>query len=489
MLQIDHLSGGYGQTTIIHDVSLTIRKGDFFTLLGPNGSGKSTLFRLISGTLTKKEGQITVDGTPLDSLSHTKRAQTIAVLSQEANVSFDFTVEEIVSLGRYAFQRGLFKTLSARDRAVIDDVMRLTDTAVFRHQPFRTLSGGEKQRVLLAKALAQEPKLLLLDEPTNHLDIRHAFLLLDLLKEWQKRHDLTVFAILHDLNVASLYADRVGLIQNGRLVTTGSPDLLRKEERLTDIYHVKVNAQSHPVLPRPQIHMTPGHAVHKGSFQFGKDVTIDRSDDVIHLSFDEPLRTISSGVTGDGIRWIRHFCNFHVDPHYDGVAPVSDMTRWLEQRGLPVESTVGMMTAVHLADAATIRRTVEDVEIMVIATAGVGNAVDITLADQRDGLSQIGTLNVMVFLDAHFTDGALVNAMMSATEAKTKALSDLGIRDPYTDTLATGTPTDSLAIGTTQNGELTPFAGSGTPAGKAIGSVVYDALTEAIGHYLNRKEP
>ncbi|AOM83823.1 adenosylcobinamide amidohydrolase [Salisediminibacterium beveridgei] len=489
MLHLDHVTGGYGPKPVIHDLSLTVEQGEFFTLLGPNGSGKSTLFKLISGTLPLSSGSITMDQEAVNELPPAERARKIAVLSQEATVSFDFTVEEIVSLGRYAFQHGLFKSLSKRDKEMIEHALKVTDTTIFRNRPFRTLSGGEKQRVLLAKSLAQEPKLLLLDEPTNHLDIRHAFQLLDLLKDWQKSHQLSVFAILHDLNVASLYADRVGLLNEGRLVTTGSPDILRKEEQLASIYEVKINAQSHPVMPKPQITITPGHASHSGSFQFGEDVTISRSAELIRVSFDLPLRTISSGVTGDGIGWMKHFCNFHVDPHYDGVTPLADMTAWLSERRLSPDNTVGMMTAVHLDDAATVKETIDGIDIMVLATAGIGNAVDITLADKREGLSHIGTLNIMVFIDAHLTDGALVNAMMSATEAKTKALQDLEVTDRFTGTLATGTPTDSLAIGTTQNGDLTPFAGSGTPVGKAIGATVYKAVTEAIKHYLRRSAP
>ena len=486
MLHLNQVTGGYGQSPVIRDLSLSVNEGEFFTLLGPNGSGKSTLFKLISGTLPLTSGSILMDQDAVNELPPAKRARKIAVLSQEATVSFDFTVEEIVSLGRYAFQRGLFKSLSLRDKEVIENVLEVTDTTIFRNRPFRTLSGGEKQRVLLAKSLAQEPKLLLLDEPTNHLDIRHAFQLLDLLKDWQKSHQLSVFAILHDLNVASLYADRVGLLDEGHLVTTGTPEILRKEDQLADIYEVKINAQSHPVMPKPQISITPGHASHSGSFHFGEDVTVSKSAELIHVSFDQPLRTISSGVTGDGIGWIKHFCNFHVDPHYDGVTPLADMTKWLDERHLSPDNTVGMMTAVYLEDAATVKETVEGIDIMVVATAGIGNAVDITLADKREGLSHIGTLNIMVFIDAHLTDGALVNAMMSATEAKTKSLQDLEVTDRFTGTLATGTPTDSLAIGTTQNGELTPFAGSGTPVGKAIGATVYQAVIKAIHLYQKR---
>ena len=122
------------------------------------------------------------------------------------------------------------------------------------------MSGGEKQRVLLAKALAQEPEILLLDEPTNHLDIKHTFQMLDLLKEWQQTKGLTIFAILHDLNVASLYADRVALLHEGSFLEVGDVNTLRKEQQLKKVYEVEVKTQAHPLVPKPQLHMTPTHS-------------------------------------------------------------------------------------------------------------------------------------------------------------------------------------------------------------------------------------
>src|SRR3954451_6240717 len=138
--------------------------------------------------------------------------------------------------------------------------MDITNVSPLRKSQFRMISGGEKQRVLLAKALAQEPEVLLLDEPTNHLDIKHTFHMLDLLKERQQKMGLTIFAILHDLNVASLYADRIALLHNGSFLEVGDVELLRKEEQLKKVYEVKVNSQSHPTIPKPQLLMTPNYS-------------------------------------------------------------------------------------------------------------------------------------------------------------------------------------------------------------------------------------
>ncbi|UJW56966.1 adenosylcobinamide amidohydrolase [Bacillus sp. A116_S68] len=489
MIELTKVSGGYDNEPIIKDVSLTIEKGEFFTLLGPNGSGKTTLFKLVTGTLPTKQGNICLKGQPLTSLSKLEKARHVAVLTQEAHISFDFTVEEIVSLGRYAFQQGLFKNLSKKDQAVIDDVMMLTDVARYRHKQFRTISGGEKQRVLLAKALAQQPDILLLDEPTNHLDVKHSFHMLNLLKQRQHTHGLTVFAILHDLNVAALYADRVGLLHEGRLRKVGSVDILKQEDELRAVYNVEVKAQAHPTLAKPQLLMTPA------SREEGHDVNpletmmkVAKDDKAIHIQVEQPLRTISNGVVGEGIRWATDFCNFHVEKNYHCSTPADDVKRWMTERHISYENAVGMMTAVHLKDAVWINKVYEGIAIRVMVTAGVSNAVDIVSHERDDKISQIGTINTMVFLNRHFTDGALVNACLSATEAKTKALYDANVKDAYTGTLATGTSTDSLLIATTQRGEQKPYAGSGTPEGKAIGSVVYEATTKALAYYLDKGE-
>lgn len=482
MIQVKNLVGGYSDEPIIRGVDFEIDKGEFFGLLGPNGSGKTTLFKLITGGLPMKKGEIVLDGHPISKLSQLDKARKMAVLTQEAHVSFDFSVEEIVSLGRYAFQKGVLKSLSKADKLIIDEVMELANVERYRSQQFRLLSGGEKQRVLLAKALAQQPKILLLDEPTNHLDVKHSFYMLDLLKKWQKEHGLTIFAILHDLNVASLYADRVALLNEGTFQKVGSVDILRNEQLLENVYEVKVKAQSHPHVPKPQLLMTPHDDEGGKPVDLSESFQLHQNDGFIHLEFDEPLRTISNGVVGEGIQWLKHFCNFHVNKNYDGGDPVDDMEKWMINLGIPIELSAGMMTAVQLEDMVLLTKSEHGIQIVVMVTSGIGNAVDITSTQMDERVSQIGTINTMVFIDTHFTDGALVNACMSATEAKTKALNDLAVIDPFTETQATGTSTDSVLIGVTQKGVKTPYAGSGTVVGKLIGNTVYEATMKATAN-------
>ena len=486
MLKIQSLIGGYSHPPIINGIDVDIKKGEFFALLGPNGSGKTTIFKLITGQLPIMSGDVFLSDQPISSLSKLDKAKKMAVLTQEANVSFDYTVEEIIALGRYPHQKGFLKQLSKYDRMMMDQVMDMTNIVHLKNTPFRMISGGEKQRVLLAKALVQEPDILLLDEPTNHLDIKHTFQMLDLLKEQQMTTGLTIFAILHDLNVASLYSDRIALLHQGEFIEVGNVETLRKVNQLKKVYEVDVIPQSHPTIPKPQLLMTPNHSKSPQPLDFKKSFQIKQTEEYIHVQFKQPLKTISNGVIGDGIQWLTHFCNFHVNKHYHSDNPVKDIQTWMTKFNIPYEQALGLMTAVILKDVVIIEEEIGGVQMLAIVTGGVGNAVDITKQPICETVQTIGTINTMVFIDAHFTDGALVNGLLSATEAKVKALIDLNIKDPQTNTMATGTSTDAVVLGVTQQGEKTPYAGSGTIVGQAIGQIVYRATYEAVNKYIHR---
>ncbi|WP_236838750.1 adenosylcobinamide amidohydrolase [Caldalkalibacillus salinus] len=487
ILKIDRLTGGYDHTPILKNVTLDIMKGEFFTLLGPNGSGKTTLFKLLTGALSVTEGSVTLARKPLESYSKKEKARLISVLTQEQTHAFDYTVEEIVSLGRYPYLSGWFPSLTKKDNQVIEEVLNLTQTSQYKKKRFSLLSGGEKQRVLLAKALVQEPEIVLLDEPTNHLDIHHTFHVLQLLKEWQRQKGLTVFAILHDLNTAALYSDRVGLLKAGQLKEVGPVHKLKREKSLEETYDVKVSSFSHPQWPHPQFMLTPPRKSNGRETHFRHFYHVSQSDECVHVHFKAPVRTISNGVTGSGLQWIRHLCNFHVPMDYDCTDPVADIQQWIRARQWPVEDTVGMMTAVQLQDVVVLEQEIEGIAYLALVTAGVGNAVDITSKRAHAPQSQVGTINTFICCDTHLTDGAFVNAMMSASEAKTKAVIDQGVHDPHTHTPATGTSTDSMCIAATQEGPATPYAGSGTPLGRGIGQLVYEATTVAIQKYKRRQ--
>lgn len=460
MINIQNLVGGYTHSPIINGIDLEIKKGEFFALLGPNGSGKTTLFKLITGQLPINSGKVFLSGKEISTLSKLEKAKKMAVLTQEVQVSFDYSVEEIISLGRYPHQKGILKQLSKVDRKVIEEVMEITKIKHFRKTQFRQISGGEKQRVLLAKALAQEPEVLLLDEPTNHLDIKHTFQMLNLLKERQKTRGLTIFAILHDLNVASLYADRIALLHNGSFLEVGDVDLLRKEEQLKKVYEVKVKSQSHPTVPKPQLLMTPNHSTSYQSLDFERSYHIKRTEEYIHVQFVQPLRTLSNALTGAGIQWLKHFCHFNVDKNEH---PESDLHPRMEKYSIPHEQTAGIRTTAKLAEMVIVTKKLEGIQMMAIVTVGGEK-----------------TINIMLFIDAHFTDGALVDGYMAATEAKVKALQELQLVESYS------ASTDSLILALTQQKGKFSYAGSGTIVGEGISHIVYHAIKEAINKQVEK---
>lgn len=488
MLKVEHVQGGYEGKPIIREVSFEVQTGSFFVLLGPNGSGKSTLFKLITGVLPLTSGQVEIGGCSLSSYSAIERAKKIAVLPQEERISFDFTVEEIVYLGRYPHQRGWFKTLTAKDLAVVEEALEVTQVTRFRQTPFRALSGGEKQRVLLAKALAQEPELLFLDEPTNHLDVHHTLHILNVIKDWQKTRKMTVVAILHDLNIASLYADQIGLLKEGELVAIGDVELFKDSSLLQEVYQVDILSYAHPSLPKPQLVLASEELMaSQVEKHFFESYQLTQTEEVIHIQFDQTLRTISNGVMGEGIQWANHFCNFHVNKDYNCSSPYEDVLGRMKGLGIPHEKAIGMMTAVQLEDMVLLEEREGEYSFIIMVTSGTGNARDITKPIPAAMVEPIGTINTMLFIDGHLSDGALINAFMSATEAKAKALQEMQIMDPCTGTGATGTSTDSLLIATSQKGVWTPYAGSGTKIGMGIGRIVHQAITQATRKYLQRK--
>lgn len=466
MINLEKLVGGYAQTPIIKGIDLAIRKGEFFALLGQNGSGKTTLFKLITGQLPIQSGKVLLAGTEIRSLSKIAKAKKMAVLSQEVKVSFDYTVEEIIALGRYPHQKGFFKRQSKKDRQVIEELMELTKTSQFRGKQFRKLSGGEKQRVLLAKALAQEPEVLLLDEPTNHLDIKHTFYMLDLLKERQKTMGLTIFAILHDLNIASLYADRIALLHEGRFLEAGDVNELRKVEQLKKVYEVKINAQSHPNVPKPQLLLTPDYASASSFFSFEHSYRLQQKDGFFHLQFEKPLRTISNGKVGAGIQWLKHFCLLSVEREAPIFSCEKVLRQWLERQSIPYLQAAVMPASGSLKDIVIEKETYEDLQMMVVVS---GIAAIPSSASGESTQSRI-PINLLLFIDAHFTDEAILNSYMMATEALWQVVPQLS--------LAHGT--DTVLLGVTQQGRNITDAGYGTTVGQGIAELVARAVKKAI---------
>ncbi|MDN4072156.1 adenosylcobinamide amidohydrolase [Fictibacillus terranigra] len=484
MIQIQQLTGGYDGKPVVKDLSFSIEKGKITGIIGPNGSGKTTLMKMINGMLSPQSGEILIKGIPVSSYSAKDLARIIAVLPQHAESSFDFTVREVVALGRYPFYKGLLKQSSPKDEEMVQRSMEFTGVQHFAEKSIQSLSGGERQRVLLAKALAQEPEILLLDEPTNHLDLSYQMKLMDLLKDWVQGCQLTVVAILHDLNIASLYCDQVLLLDGGKEKAIGKPGDIMDSNLLEGVYDTKLSRQEHPQKPKPLIALVPAEREEQKKIE---DIKLQASNESMVFRSPYFLKTMSSALIGGGFGWANTFVNRHVDRNYNCDDAHSEYEAYL--RSLPVNpnETVGMMTAARLEDAGVVSIEKEGIKLLAAATSGTSNAVDAAQSWQRKaGSVAVGTINIWLFLEGQLTDEAFVQAMMTATEAKASALRDYEIKDPISGTMATGTSTDSLCIASTQQGKRMSYAGTITPMGKAIGHAVYQTVGKAIENYRKR---
>ena len=252
VLEVSGIACAYEGEDVLSDVTLRLSLGDFVAVAGPNGSGKSTLIRAMSRVLRPKRGRALLEGADLYELPPRRSAQAIAVLPQETSLEFDFSCEEIVLMGR-APHLGRFETESQRDLAVVREAMERTSTWELRHRPIVELSGGERQRVLLARAFAQEPRVLLLDEPTSHLDLAFQVQILRLVRALRDEKKTAVLASLHDLNLASAYADRIVLLAKGRVVAMGTPKEVLTEAVLRPVFGDELTVRAHPDTGEPLV--------------------------------------------------------------------------------------------------------------------------------------------------------------------------------------------------------------------------------------------
>ncbi len=228
----------YRSVPALDDVSFALEPGEILGIIGPNGSGKSTTLRLMSGVLPPQAGNVLWQGRPLAELRRSELARHLAVVPQDTTIEFPFSVMEVVLMGR-APHLGGFAFEGDADVRVAQAALQRTDTLHLAHRFIHELSGGERQRVILARALAQQPEVLLLDEPGAFLDIRHAVEIYDLLRDLQAE-GMTIATVLHDLNLAALYCDRVALLKAGRLVRLGPPSDVITYATLTAVYDTEV---------------------------------------------------------------------------------------------------------------------------------------------------------------------------------------------------------------------------------------------------------
>jgi len=245
-------AAGRGEPFRLQPLSFAVHAGELLAVVGPNGSGKSTLLKLVSGLLMPETGAVLLDGRPLATLNLRARARQVAVVQQESPLFFPISVLAFVLQGRYTYLHPLgFE--SEDDVRIARQVMATTRTGHFAHRLVQELSGGEKQRVLLARALAQQPKLLLLDEPTLHLDIAYQVELLRLVRSLARKEHYGVVLVTHELNLAGEFADRALLLHQGRLVRAGALAEVFARELLEEIFQTELDVFIHPETGRPRV--------------------------------------------------------------------------------------------------------------------------------------------------------------------------------------------------------------------------------------------
>jgi len=242
----------YGDTFKLEDINLSIPEGSFLALIGPNGSGKTTLLQLMSGLLEPKSGQIALDGRPLDQLSRSQLARQMAVISSEQHFEFPFPVAEVVTMGRFPYL-GRFEQLTRSDREIVDEALKWTKTLHLRDRPISQLSSGERQRVLIARAVAQKPSILMLDEPNVHLDLNHQIAIFRLLRRLNQESSVTVVVVLHDLTAAAVFCRTVALLCEGKLARTGPPQEVITTEILREVYRADIEVHPSPIGGTPQV--------------------------------------------------------------------------------------------------------------------------------------------------------------------------------------------------------------------------------------------
>ncbi len=255
-----HVSAGYPHIEVLKDLTISVEEGEVVGLLGPNGVGKSTLLRVLTGLHPPNSGTVRLFGQDIRTLPSTKRAQLIAVVPQELKTPMAYTVEELVMMGR-TIQLNPWQTPSDHDFHKVERAMVYTDVSHLKDRSLDTLSGGEKQRAVVAMALAQEPRVIAMDEPTTHLDMNHALEIMQIVERLNLEQHVTVLMTSHDLNLASEFCHRLMVLDHGRLAADGPPSEVLREKVLRDVYHcdVRIQQDTHTgsVLVMPARRMTP----------------------------------------------------------------------------------------------------------------------------------------------------------------------------------------------------------------------------------------
>lgn len=255
-INVTNLCLSYGHKEILHNISLAVNSGEFFIIIGPNGSGKTSLLKAIAGVNMPSKGVIEIMGKNLQKYPRRELAQKVAVVPQQAPENFPFVAAETVLMGRSP-HLGLLGTENKEDYDIARQAMKFTDINHLADQRLDQISGGERQRVIIARAICQQPQIILLDEPTASLDPAHQIKIMDLMVRLRSENKTTVIMVSHDLNLAALYGDRLLLLKNGAHVVTGPPHEVLTHEQLENAYGCKMLVDKNPVGGFPRVVPVP----------------------------------------------------------------------------------------------------------------------------------------------------------------------------------------------------------------------------------------
>ncbi len=251
-IKIENLNWNYGSEIVLNDLNLTIEKGKFYTILGPNGSGKTTLAKIITKSLDIPSDKVFLISEDLSKMSNKQTSKRIATVPQNTIIDFDFSVMDIVLMGRAPYIKR-FQSESSYDMEIAKNAMKKTNTWQLKDKKIDQISGGERQRVIIARAITQNTEILILDEPISNIDIHHQIQLLDVLKTLNREKNITIITILHDLNLAAQYSDEIILLSKGEIMAKGNPQEVLTKEIINEVYNIKVDMVINPSTGKPYI--------------------------------------------------------------------------------------------------------------------------------------------------------------------------------------------------------------------------------------------
>ncbi len=251
-VELKNLDWSYNGKKVVDSINLDIEEGSFTGIIGPNGAGKTTLLKLILKLLPPREDNVFILGRDIREFSRKELAKKISYVPQTINVDFSFSVKQIVSMGRNP-HRTLFGEDSVKDDEIVQNAMEETEVLSLKNKDIGSISGGELQRVIIARALAQEPRILAMDEPTSHLDLNHQIKILSLVRSLSRKKGITVIAVLHDFNHALEYCTSLVLMNGGKIAAFGNPKEVITPERMKEIYGLNVKLEKNPFTGKPYI--------------------------------------------------------------------------------------------------------------------------------------------------------------------------------------------------------------------------------------------